>query len=66
MLYGGSKMLVLGRRKNESIVVGDDVRIIVLDVRGDYVKIGVSAPKYVSVHRHEIYKALQREGVLVK
>jgi carbon storage regulator len=56
-----SKMLVLSRQKDESIVIGDDVEITIVDVRGDKVRLGISAPKSISVHRKEIYEAIQRE-----
>jgi len=54
-------MLVLSRQKDESIIIGDDVEIIIVDVRGDKVRLGITAPKEVSVHRREVYDAIQRE-----
>ena len=54
-------MLVLSRTKDESIIIGDDVEITIVDVRGDKVRLGISAPRDVSVHRKEIYEAIQRE-----
>jgi carbon storage regulator len=54
-------MLVLSRQKNESIIIGDDVEITIVDVRGDKVRLGITAPKAISVHRKEIYEAIQRE-----
>lgn len=51
-------MLVLSRRKDESIIIGEDVEIIIADVRGDNVRLGISAPKYVPVHRKEVYEAI--------
>jgi carbon storage regulator len=57
-------MLVLSRQKDESIVVGDgddQVEITIVDVRGDKVRLGITAPRHVSVHRKEIYEAIQRE-----
>ena len=54
-------MLVLSRQKDESIIIGDDVEIIIVDVRGDKVRLGITAPKDVSVHRREVYDAIQRE-----
>lgn len=59
-------MLVLSRRKNESIMVGEDVEIVITDVRGDRVRLGITAPKYVPVHRREIYEAIHREKAPVK
>jgi len=54
-------MLVLSRQKNESIMIGDDIEILIVDVRGDKVRVGVTAPKEVPVHRIEVYDAIQRE-----
>ena len=54
-------MLVLSRQKDESIVIGDDVEIPIVDVRGDKVRLGITAPKNISVHRREVYDAIQRE-----
>lgn len=54
-------MLVLSRQKDESIMIGDDVEIIIVDVRGDKVRLGIKAPKNIPVHRREIYDAIQRE-----
>lgn len=53
-------MLVLTRNPNQSIVIGHDVVITVLDVRGDQVRIGIKAPRDIDVHREEIYLALQQ------
>lgn len=54
-------MLVLSRQRDESIIIGDDIEIIIVDVRGDKVRLGINAPREVSVHRKEIYDAIQRE-----
>lgn len=54
-------MLVLSRQKDESIMIGDDVKITIVDVRGDKVRLGITAPKSIAVHREEIYDAIQRE-----
>jgi len=54
-------MLVLSRQKNESIIIGDDVEITIVDVRGDKVRLGINAPKKISVHRKEIYDIIQNE-----
>ena len=56
-----SKMLVLSRQKDESIIIGDDIKITIVDVRGDKVRLGINAPRSISVHREEIYEAIQRE-----
>ncbi len=53
-------MLVLTRRSGESLMVGDDVVITVLEVRGDVVRLGIKAPRSVQVHREEVYRELQR------
>ncbi|MDO5581799.1 MAG: carbon storage regulator CsrA [Planctomycetia bacterium] len=52
-------MLVLSRKKNESIVIDDKITIIIVDVRGDKVRLGIDAPKDVTVHRQEIFEAIQ-------
>jgi carbon storage regulator len=54
-------MLVLSRQKDESIMVGDEVEITIVDVRGDKVRLGISAPRSIAVHRKEVYEAIQRE-----
>jgi len=54
-------MLVLSRQRDESIMIGDDVEITIVDVRGDKVRLGITAPKKIPVHRREIYDAIQRE-----
>jgi carbon storage regulator len=55
-------MLVLTRKLNESIMIGHEVKITVVDVRGDQVKLGISAPRQIAVHREEVYLEIQREG----
>ena len=55
-------MLVLTRRANQSIMIGDDVVVTVLDIRGDQVRIGIKAPRSVEVHREEVFVVLQRNG----
>ena len=54
-------MLVLSRQKDQSIIIGDDVEITIVDVRGDKVRLGITAPKSISVHRKEVYEAIQKE-----
>ncbi len=54
-------MLVLSRQKDESIIIGDDVEITIVDVRGDKVRLGITAPRNIPVHRREVYEAIQRE-----
>jgi carbon storage regulator len=53
-------MLVLSRKKNESIVINDDITIVVVEIRGDKVRLGVEAPKEIPVHRREVFEAIQR------
>ena len=53
-------MLVLSRKKNESIVINNDITIVVVEIRGDKVRLGVEAPKEVPVHRREVYDAIHR------
>lgn len=55
-------MLVLSRKLNQSIIVGDDVRIVVVAVDRDTVKIGIEAPRSISVHRSEVYEEIQRSN----
>jgi carbon storage regulator len=55
-------MLVLSRHRDESIMIGDDVVITIVDIRGDKVRLGIQAPQHVPVHRQEVYDAIQREN----
>jgi carbon storage regulator len=55
-------MLVLSRQRDESIIVGDNVQITVVDIRGDKVRLGIEAPAHISVHRKEVFDAIQREN----
>ena len=57
-------MLVLSRQRDESIIIGDNIVVTIVDVRGDKVKLGIDAPQDVSVHRREVYEAIQRENQL--
>jgi carbon storage regulator len=54
-------MLVLSRQRDESIIIGDNIVITIVDIRGDKVRLGIEAPKEVPVHRQEVYDAIQRE-----
>ena len=56
-------MLVLSRKKNESIIIGENIVVTVVEVRGDKVRLGFDAPKEVSVHRQEVYEAIKRGEV---
>ena len=55
-------MLVLSRQRDETIMIGDDVQITVVDIRGDKVRLGITAPRSIQVHRKEVYDAIQREN----
>ncbi len=55
-------MLVLSRQRDEAIVIGDNIVVTVIDIRGDKVRFGIEAPTEVSVHRREVYEATQRES----
>ena len=53
-------MLVLSRQRNETIMIGDDIEITIVDVRGDKVRLGITAPPHIAVHRKEVYEAIRR------
>lgn len=55
-------MLVLSRQRDETIMIGDEVEVTVVDIRGDKVRLGISAPRQVTVHRKEVYDAIKREN----
>jgi len=54
-------MLVLSRKKDEKIIIGDNITLMVIEIRGDKVRLGIDAPKEVTVHRQEVYEAIKRE-----
>jgi len=54
-------MLVLSRKKDERIIIGDQITVMVIEIRGDKVRLGIDAPKEVTVHREEVYEAIRRE-----
>jgi carbon storage regulator len=56
-------MLVLSRQRDESIMIGDNIVVTIVDIRGDKVRLGINAPTEIPVHRREIYEAIQRENV---
>lgn len=56
-------MLVLSRQKNESIIIDGRITVVVVEIYGDKVRLGVEAPKEVPVHRREVFDAIQREGM---
>ena len=53
-------MLVLSRKRNERIVIGDDIYLTIVEIRGDKVRLGIDAPDHVSVHRQEVHDAIKR------
>ncbi len=55
-------MLVLSRQRDETIMIGDDIELTIVDIRGDKVRIGIKAPASVAVHRKEVYDAIKREN----
>jgi carbon storage regulator len=59
-------MLVLSRKKDESIVINNDITIVVVEIRGDKVRLGVEAPKEVPVHRQEVFEAIARGETVVE
>lgn len=56
-------MLVLSRQRDESIIIGDNIVITIVDIRGDKVRLGIDAPTEIPVHRREVYEAIQRENL---
>ena len=54
-------MLVLSRKKDEKIIIGDNISIMIVDIQGDKVRLGIEAPREVSVHREEVYQAIQKK-----
>ena len=55
-------MLVLSRQHDQTIMIGDDIEITVVDIRGDKVRLGINAPPEIPVHRKEVYEAIKREN----
>ncbi len=54
-------MLVLSRQRDETIMIGDDIEITIVDIRGEKVRLGINAPPHIPVHRKEVYEAIKRE-----
>ena len=57
-------MLVLSRQRDETIMIGDEIEITIVDIRGEKVRLGINAPPHVPVHRKEVYESIKREGQL--
>ena len=55
-------MLILTRKRNERIMIGDSIEVVIVDIRGEQVQLGINAPKEVPVHRREVYEAIVREN----
>ena len=60
--YWRPELLVLARKINESIMIGDDIEVVVVDIKGDQVKLGIRAPRNVAIHRTEIYQEIQEQN----
>lgn len=56
-------MLILARKTNESIIIGDQIEVSIVDIRGDQVKLGITAPRTVKIYRQEVYRAIQQENI---
>jgi len=56
-------MLVLSRQRDESIIIGDNIVVTIVDIRGDKVRLGIEAPTEIPVHRREVFEAIQRENL---
>jgi carbon storage regulator len=56
-------MLVFTRKKDESLVIGNDIEVTILNIGAGTVKVGIKAPRHISVHRHEVYEAIRRENL---
>lgn len=56
-------MLVLSRHRDQSIIIGDDIVVTIVDIRGEKVRLGIDAPTEIPVHRREVYEAIQRENL---
>ena len=56
-------MLVFTRKKDESLIIGNDIEVTILNIGSGNVKVGINAPRHISVHRHEVYEAIKRENL---
>lgn len=57
-------MLVLARKRDQSIMIGDEVEVVIVDIHGDQVKLGINAPRHIAVHRREVYEEVQKENIM--
>ena len=62
VMEGAYRMLVLSRQRDETIMIGDEIEITIVDIRGDKVRLGITAPTQIAVHRKEVYDAIKREN----
>jgi carbon storage regulator len=62
IMHGGSTMFLISRKKDESLVINDDITVTVIEIRGDKVRLGVEAPRHMSVHRLEVYEAIMAQS----
>ena len=60
-MHFGDEMLVLSRKQDEKIIIGDNISLMVISIQGDKVRLGIEAPKDVSIHRQEVYEAIKRK-----
>lgn len=56
-------MLVFTRKKDESLIIGNEIEVTILNIGNGTVKVGINAPRHISVHRHEVYEAIKRENL---
>lgn len=63
--YEGVRMLVLSRKKEERIVLGNNVAVVIVDIRGDKVRLGIEAPSFIPAHRDEVYRTLRKSGLIL-
>ena len=54
------EVLVLSRKKNDAVMIGDEIKLVIVDIRGDKIRLGIEAPQHVPVHRQEVYDAIKR------
>jgi carbon storage regulator len=62
IMHGGSTMIVISRKKNESVVINDDITVTVIEIRGDKVRLGIEGPRDATIHRREVYEAIMAQS----